>query len=175
MQRTKIDTFEHYAAVVERLGSDGLLLGSYDKAGKANFMTIGWGTLGIVWGLPIWAVLVRPSRYTYECIEHSGSFTVNVPTIDMDEACAICGTRSGRDTDKCDLAGLTAVRGEHIAAPTVGECPIVYECQVVHYNDVLPDTLSGDILSGLYPAGDFHRVYYGKVIAAAAGDVSSLA
>lgn len=175
MDRSPMEIFDNYAAVVKRLGSDGLLLGSYDATGKANFMTIGWGTLGIVWGLPMWVVLVRPSRYTYECIEHSGCFSVNVPMANMAEACAICGSRSGRDTDKCKLAGLTAERAAHVAAPTAGQCPIVYECQVVHHNDVLPDTLAGEIRGGAYPQGDFHRVYYGKVIAAMAGDVSSLA
>lgn len=174
MDRSAMAIFDNYAAVVKRLGSDGLLLGSYDVAGKANFMTIGWGTLGIVWGLPMWIVLVRPSRYTYECIEHSGCFTVNVPTPAMAEACAICGSRSGRDGDKCELAGVTIDRGSHVAAPIAEQCPIVYECTVVHYNDVAPDTLTTEIIAGAYPAGDFHRVYYGKVLAAA-GDVSSLA
>ncbi len=175
MNRSAMAILDNYAAVVKRLGSDGLLLGSYDAAGKANFMTIGWGTLGIVWGLPMWIVLVRPSRYTYECIEHSGCFTVNVPTPAMAEACAVCGSRSGRDGDKCELAGLTIERGPHVGAPIAERCPIVYECQVVHYNDVAPDTLTTEIIAGAYPAADFHRVYYGKVLAAAAGDVSALA
>jgi len=132
MDRSAMDIFDNYAAVMKRLGSDGLLLGSYDAAGKANFMTIGWGTLGIVWGLPMWIVLVRPSRYTYECIEQSGCFTVNVPTPAMAEACAICGSRSGRDGDKCKLAGLTIGRASHVGAPIAVDCPIVYECHVVH-------------------------------------------
>ncbi|MHC4985752.1 MAG: flavin reductase family protein [Planctomycetota bacterium] len=168
MERAKMELFDHYAAVMTALGSGGLLLGSYDAAGKANIMTIGWGTLGIVWGLPIWIVLVRPSRYTYECIEHSQAFTVNVPAADMGQACALAGTESGRDLDKFAETGLTAERSAAVDAPIVIESPIIYECQVVHHNDVLPESLVKDVITGAYPSGDFHRVYFGKVLEAEA-------
>jgi len=146
----------------------GLLLGSYDSAGKPNVMTIGWGALGRIWGVPAWIVLVRPSRYTFRCIEHSGCFSVNVPTSEMHMACATAGSSSGRDGDKFALAGLTAEKGRTVLAPIVAECPIVYECQVVHSNDVLPEKLAGEIISGAYMDGDYHRVYFGKVLSALA-------
>jgi len=57
---------------LEVMGGRGLLLVSVDKDGKPNAMTIGWGTIGIIWGKPIFAVLVRPSRYTYGLIEETG-------------------------------------------------------------------------------------------------------
>ena len=174
MARKTIETSRYYQDVVKVMTSQGLLLGSYDAAGKANVMTIGWGALGSIWGIPVWIVLVRPSRYTYECIERSGCFSVNVPTPAMAKACTICGTRSGRDGDKCAPAGLTVTRGSHVPAPLADQCPIVYECKVVHYNDVAPDTLATEIIAGAYPAGDFHRVYFGQVLSAAAGDVSAL-
>ena len=46
MTRQEIPFTEHYAAVMRALTTHGLLLGSYDSAGKANLMTIGWGSLG---------------------------------------------------------------------------------------------------------------------------------
>ena len=155
---------ELYTDVMRAMTGRGLLLGSYDAAGRANLMTIGWGTLGNVWGIPVWTVLVRPSRYTYQCIEHSACFTVNVPCEDLGMACAICGSRSGRDADKLAQAGLTAVKGGHVLAPVVKECPLVYECQVVHSTDVLPEKLTGEILSGAYMDGDYHRIYFGKIL-----------
>jgi flavin reductase (DIM6/NTAB) family NADH-FMN oxidoreductase RutF len=161
--------FDHYERVMKMLGSDGLLLGAYDPTGKANIMTIGWGTLGIIWGMPIWSVLVRPSRYTYDCIEHSGAFTVNVPNDAVARAMGICGTLSGRDLDKFAECNLTAERAETVNAPIVAECPIVYECQVVADNDLLPPKIAQEITDGYYPEGDFHRVYFGKVLAARGG------
>ena len=166
MAQKKIAYTEHYPAVMKALTSRGLLLGSYDAAGKPNLMTIGWGACGSLWGLSAWIVLVRPSRYTYRCIEHTGCFTVNVPTEALGMSCAICGSKSGRDTDKFAECNLTAERAAFVLAPRVAECPVVYECQVVHSNDVLPAKLAHEIASGAYKAGDYHRVYFGKILGA---------
>ena len=155
----------HFDLVVKMLAGPGLLLGAYDKAGKANLMTIGWGTLGVIWAMPMWTVLVRPSRYTYQCIEHSGAFTVCVPTPAMKKACAICGSKSGRDLDKVVACNLTVRAGDAANAPDVLECPIVYQCQVVHSNDVMAPRLAGEVQTGFYRSGDYHRIYYGKIVA----------
>lgn len=168
MAMDSIHYTDHFAAVMQAMTSHGLLLGSYDAAIKPNIMTIGWGALGSVWGIPVWTVLVRPSRYSFRCIEHSGCFTVNVPSPDMRMACAVAGSRSGRDCDKFAELNLTAERGSMVLAPVVAQCPIVYECQVVHSNDVLPRKLSDEIIAGAYVDGDFHRIYYGKILSARA-------
>jgi flavin reductase (DIM6/NTAB) family NADH-FMN oxidoreductase RutF len=173
MDREKIDATEYYQDVVGIMGQRGLLLGSYDAAGKANLMTIGWGAVGRIWGIPVWIVMVRPSRYTYQCIEHSGCFTVNVPEAGMESACALCGSLSGRKVNKFVECKLTEQRAATVLAPTVGECPVVYECQVVHSNDILPEKLSGEILTGAYVDGDYHRVYFGKILLAAAAPDAS--
>ena len=46
---------------------------------KINTMTIGWGSIGIIWGKPIFTVAVRNSRYTHSLIENSNNFTVSIP------------------------------------------------------------------------------------------------
>ena len=46
------------------------------------------------------------------------------------------------------------------------ECVIHYECRTIQRNDVDPDTLTQAIRDGSYAAGDFHRVYYGEIVAA---------
>lgn len=168
VERLSVPYTQHFDLVMQAMTSRGLLLGSYDAAGKPNVMTIGWGTIGSIWGIPIWTVLVRPSRYTYKCIEHSGCFTVCVPGDDLSLACAVCGSRSGRDVDKFVEADLVHEKGAAVLAPVVGQCPLVYECQVVHSADVLPEKLAGEILSGAYMNGDYHRVYFGKILAARA-------
>jgi len=168
MEREKMAFSEHFDLVMDALRTRGLLLGSYDAAGKPNAMAIGWGSLGNVWSMPLWIVLVRPSRYTYQCIEHSGCFSVNVPGAKLESAVNLCGTKSGRDGDKFAEAGLTAEKGRAALAPTIAECPIVYECQVVHRNDVQPGELVRELQEGPYANGDYHRVYFGKIVAAAA-------
>lgn len=142
----------------------GLLLVSADADGKPNAMTIGWGTIGIIWGKPIFIVLVRPSRYTYELMEQTDSFTVNVPSPDMADIVAFCGSASGRDHDKFAEKGLTAVPGKKVKAPIMDECVIHYECKVVHKNDVLKDKFAAEIISSCYSGGDFHTIYYGEIL-----------
>jgi hypothetical protein len=52
------------------------LLTSGDFAqGSYNMMTIGWGSLGVMWGRPFVQVVVRPVRYTYEFMERYDTFT----------------------------------------------------------------------------------------------------
>lgn len=156
---------QHFEAVMRLMTGPGLLVGSYDAAGKANIMTIGWGSLGSIWGMPMWTVLVRPSRHTYRCIEHSQCFTVNVPSADMIKACGICGSKSGRDVDKFNECGLSVEKSDVVMAPRVAQCPLVYDCQVVHSNDILPSKLAEEIIGGAYTDGDFHRIYFGKILA----------
>ena len=164
MARETIHYTGYFDQVCKVLGDWGALILSLDANGKPNPMTIGWGTLGIVWGRPMWVVLVRPSRYTYGCLEHTGDFTVNVPPASLDDVAMFCGTVSGRDHDKMAEKGLTVEPSEAIISPGIAECPIIYECKVVQKTDVVPATFDPKIVEQAYPRGDFHRVYFGEVL-----------
>ncbi len=175
MVREKITYTDHYAAVMRTMTSSGLLLGSFDRTGKPNVMTIGWGGISSIWGAHTWTVLVRPSRYAHECIEHTGCFSVNVPGHDLALACAQCGVAGGSEDDKFARAELTEEKGLYVLAPTIAECPIVYECQVVHSHDLLPERLADDVISGSYIDGEFHTMYFGKILSVrAAGNAAEL-
>jgi flavin reductase (DIM6/NTAB) family NADH-FMN oxidoreductase RutF len=147
------------------LRGPGLLLVAAGADGKPNAMTIGWGTIGVIWSKPIFTVLVRPSRYTYKLLQESDSFTVCVPSRTLHEAVDFCGTRSGRDYDKFKECELTALPSTQVSAPGVAGCPLIYECQVVHTNDVVPANLTEEIKTRAYPGGDFHRIFYGEILA----------
>jgi flavin reductase (DIM6/NTAB) family NADH-FMN oxidoreductase RutF len=149
---------------LEVMGKMGLLLVSVDENEKPNAMTIGWGTVGIIWGKPIFTVLVRPSRYTYKLIEEAGDFTVNVPTAEMASIVAFCGSASGRDHDKFKEKGLIAMPSKNVKSPIIEQCPINYECKIVHKNDVMKEKLDGKIVSSAYKSGDFHTIYYGEIL-----------
>ena len=167
MQRREVPFTFQLDKTLEMLSGGGLLLASTRPGGGSNVMTIGWATAGIIWGLPMMVVMVRPSRYTYQFIEVSHLFTVNVPTRDMRAYVNLCGTRSGRDMDK--LAQVSTAMGQRVDCVTIDSCPLVYECQVVHWNDVQPGNLAEDVLTQAYGQGDFHRVYYGQIIGTFAG------
>jgi flavin reductase (DIM6/NTAB) family NADH-FMN oxidoreductase RutF len=164
MNRKSVPYTYQFQETMHQLASDGLLLTATKPGGESNTMTIGWGTIGVIWGRPVFTVLVRPSRYTYEFIEESGDFTVNVPTPAMKDFVLFCGTKSGRDHDKFTEFQMTVTPGETVDAVTIDACPLVYECRVVQKNDVNPATFDPAIIAPFYPRGDFHRVYYGEIL-----------
>jgi flavin reductase (DIM6/NTAB) family NADH-FMN oxidoreductase RutF len=164
MQDVRYD--QYFTEVMRVMTSRGLLLTSRSRDGRANSMIIGWGLIGSIWGLPVWTVLVRPSRYTYELIEQTGDFTISVPGPGMEKACQICGSSSGRGRDKLALAGLKAAPARKVSSPVIEGCIVQYECRVLHKSDLQPGTLVQSILTGSYPNGDFHRTYWGEIVAA---------
>lgn len=150
---------------VQGLAHPGLLLVSRDARRRPNAMTIGWGSIGIYWGKPVFVVPVRESRYTYQCIEKTGDFTVNLLPRKLAHVAEYCGTLSGRDHDKLAECRLTAVDGGQVKSPIIDECVLCYECKVVHVNDVVPAALTREISRSCYPKGDYHRLYFGEILA----------
>ncbi len=165
MEKRYYNVAEAWAETMGVLQKMGLLLVTADEMGKPNVMTIGWALLGNVWSKPIMAVFVRPSRFTYALLDPTGEFTVNVPGPDLADTAQFCGTESGRTRDKFAERGLTAVPARHVKCPVIGQCLLHYECRVVHKNDVIPQNVAADIISRFYVQGNFHRVFFGHVLA----------
>lgn len=165
MSKVTVDYTSYFAEVMKRMSKEGLLMVTAGADGRPNIMTIGWGTIGILWSLPVFVVVVRPSRYTFSRLEESDEFTVNVPDKKLAKAALHCGTVSGRDNDKFKQMGLTAASGQIVKVPVIQECVMHYECRVVHRNDVVPQSLDKEIIRAAYPQGNFHRIYYGQVLA----------
>lgn len=165
MDYTEVPYTRYLLETLSLLEDPGLLLVTQGRDGRPNAMTIGWGTVGVIWGKPIFTVLVRPSRYSYRLLEEGKAFTVCVPSEDLYDAVDFCGTRSGRDYDKFHECGLEPLPSLRVAVPGIAGAPVIYECQVVHWNDAVPEHLTADIRASAYPSGDFHRVYFGEVLA----------
>ena len=106
------------------------LIGSGAEGVRQNLMTAAW-TGTVCSDPPMVSVSVRPSRYTYELIEQSGEFTVNLTDRKLLRATDYCGVRSGRDEDKFAVCGLTKVLPEGLRlAPAVAESPVTLACRV---------------------------------------------
>jgi 3-methyladenine DNA glycosylase AlkD/flavin reductase (DIM6/NTAB) family NADH-FMN oxidoreductase RutF len=158
--------FEKYVAeTTSKLENPGLLLVSTNKDGKSNVMTIGWGLIGVFWRMPVFMVAVRPSRYTYDFIKDSGEFTVNVPGEGLDDVVQHCGEVSGREHDKFSECKLNLLKAKKVKVPVIKECKIHYECRVVHQLKVAPSLVPASVKKTLYPRGDYHTLYFGKILA----------
>jgi len=167
--KIEISTFRFIGETIKRLDNPGLLLVS-GSLKRANVMTIGWGLLGILWGKPFFLVAVRPSRYTFQFIEETGDFTVNVPRKGMEETVNYCGTVSGRDHDKFKEKELTLLPSRQVSSPIIGECMIHYECRVAYKTNVVREALPSAILSACYPGGNYHTLYFGEIVAVRADE-----
>lgn len=131
-----------------------------------NTMTIGWGTIGYIWEMPIFTVAVRYSRHTYELINQAGEFTVSFPLdVSLKKELALCGTKSGRDMDKFQECGLTAQPAQAVATPVIEQCQLHYECRTVYKQTMEPVLLSPKIKRKTYSGPDYHTLYYGQILA----------
>jgi flavin reductase (DIM6/NTAB) family NADH-FMN oxidoreductase RutF len=107
------------------------IVGTYDKNGKPNVMTIAWG--GICCSKPpCVGISLRKATYSYGNIVERKAFTLSVPSVTYVKQADYFGMASGRDVDKLAAAGLTAVRSELVDAPYVQEFPMVLECKLLH-------------------------------------------
>ena len=165
MNRISVPYHHQLPATLDTLRNPGLLLAVTRPTGESNAMIIGWGSVGVIWGRPMWTVLVRPSRYTYPFIEETGVFTVNVPSDKLRTWVSVCGTQSGRDIDKFGDYDIATSPGRTVPVVTIDACPLVYECRVLHYNDLIPANLDPEVDARAYPQGDYHRIYHGEITA----------
>ena len=122
------------------LPSPTWVVGTYDASGVANAMTAAWG--GICCSKPpSVCVSLREATYTYGAIVAREAFTVNVPSADQVQLADYLGVASGRDADKLAVAGLTAVRAEHVDAPRIDDFPLCLECALIHTVEIGLHTL----------------------------------
>jgi len=128
-----------------------------------NTMTIGWASIGFIWARPMMTVLVRDSRHTFGIIERSSEFTVSVPTTNLSDVLAFCGSKSGKDHDKFKECGLELLPGQKVHTPLILSPGIHFECKIVYKSRMEPNNLI-DSYKHLYPQKDYHTIYYGEIV-----------
>ena len=175
MNRRKLSLSEIAAYTAETLPKGILLSSAAD--GKVNTMVIGWGTVGVNWSRPVFAVYVRTGRFTRELLDKNPEFTVNIPLGSPDKnTIAVCGGKSGRDLDKLAACGLHTVPCETVSVPAILEFPVTLECKILYRQIQDPQLLPEALAARYYPqdkessfAGsncDPHVTYFGEITAA---------
>ncbi|MBQ8238609.1 MAG: flavin reductase family protein [Oscillospiraceae bacterium] len=162
-----VNAFDYAGHICKAL--PGGILMTTAAGDTVNTMTIGWGTIGIQWGKPIFIAFVRDSRYTKELLDTNGEFTINVPMGDIDKKIlGYCGTKSGRDCDKFADLGLTREAPEVISVPGIRELPLTLECRVIYRQFQEENQLPQELYDRYYPGpvGDYHTAFYGEIVSA---------
>ncbi len=165
MNIEKINTNDFLIKANDIWDNQWLLLTSGDFEKKHfNPMTIGWGSFGIMWGLPFVQVLVRPTRYTYEFMNQYDTFTVCAFSKQYRKVLSILGTKSGRDMNKIDESGLTPIASQQVRAPGFEEAELIVECRKIYWYDITPDHFLDPSIDKHYPQKDYHRVHFGQIL-----------
>jgi len=126
---------------------------------KTNTMTASWGGLGVLWNKTVAFVFIRPQRFTYEFVENSERLSLSFFTEDDRDALTICGSKSGRDCNKIEEAGLTLFDLPS-GTPGFKEARLMMDCRKLFYTDLGKGTfIDQSIPNSVYPTNDFHRLY----------------
>ncbi len=102
MDLTKISKHD----IFNLISKDWMLITAGDSA-KFNTMTASWGGFGYIWNRPAAYIFIRESRYTHEFMENGDKVTLSFFSEEYRDALKLCGSLSGRDTDKVKAANLT--------------------------------------------------------------------
>ncbi len=89
-------------------------------------------------------------------------------TVDMmtKHGLLLCSVGADGKPNVMAIGGLKPVPAQKVRVPIIDQGVIHYECVVVHKNDVLPEFLAKEIAESAYPQGNFHRIYFGEIVAA---------
>ncbi len=147
----------------ELIGKETFLLTAGDDKKGFNTMTAAWGTLGFMWRKSIAAVVVRPQRHTMKFMEDNDCFTMSFFGGEQKEALAFCGTKSGRDYDKCEQTGLVPVFEDGMTY--FEQARLVIMCRKIYVGTVEEsEFLDESIRESAYPLKDYHKVFVGEVV-----------
>ncbi len=101
-----------------------------DRPENYNILTVAW-TGTVCSTPPMCYISLRRERHSYEIIQRTGEFVINLTTENLARATDWCGVRSGKDFDKFKQMHLTPEKGQLVQAPLIAESPLNIECKVV--------------------------------------------
>jgi flavin reductase (DIM6/NTAB) family NADH-FMN oxidoreductase RutF len=126
-------------------------------------MTASWGGLGVLWNKPVATVYVRPQRYTFELAEKADRFALCILPEGLRDALKVCGTKSGRDTDKiatCALKFTTDNQG----AVFFDDAVATLKLKKLYAQDMQKECFIDTSPLKFYENGGLHRIYICEVI-----------
>lgn len=94
--------------IIDLIANQWMLI-TAGTADKFNTMTASWGGVGYLWHKPVAYLFIRPERYTHEFVEANDRLTISFFPESQRRALQLCGSKSGRDINKVEAAGLHAV------------------------------------------------------------------
>jgi flavin reductase (DIM6/NTAB) family NADH-FMN oxidoreductase RutF len=117
------------AKVYQLLEPGPVVLLTTARKGRANVMAMSWHMM-VEFEPPLIACVVSNADYSFAALRATKECVIAIPALELAEKVVAVGNCSGRDGDKFERCGLSAVKAECVGAPLVGECFANLECRV---------------------------------------------
>lgn len=146
-----------------RLLSKKWMLITAKNGEKLNTMTASWGGFGEMWNKDVAAIVVRPSRYTFDFIEKSDYYTLSFFDEAYRDKLTFCGRNSGRIVDKVKECKFTVCGDEKIAY--FDEAKYVFVCKKLYSQNVDMNGFENEeFAKECYPDPDIHKMFVGEIL-----------
>ena len=142
-------------------------LAAAGSAEDCDAMTIGWGTLGTIWGPPakgrsIVTIFLRENRYTLEYIRKNDTFSVSFFPESCRKALGVIGSVSGRDEPgKIARAGLTPENTG--SSVSFREANQVFICRKLFVQKMDAQNIAPEIWDKMYANQPEHVMVIGEI------------
>lgn len=159
-----MDFLKESMYLINKLGHDGVLVTSGEKP---NTMTASWGGITVFWNKPIIIMPVRKTRYTYGFINETGEFSVSIPDKIKPQSMAVFGSKSGRDINKYETAGVSTADCKAVKTKIINLPGYHFECKVIYKQELNLANLRQDLKNTCYSeTNPEHTLFYGEIVAA---------
>ncbi len=155
--------------VVKLIGEDWSLITAGDLS-SFNTMTASWGGIGFLWNRPVAYIFIRPERYTHSFVEKNTHFTLSFFDEKYRNALNICGSKSGRDTDKVAEAGLD-IQSTAKGNIYFSQARVVLECRKFYSVEIKDgEFVEKQSVEKWYKKEGIHTMYIGEIEHCYVGD-----
>ena len=143
-----------------KIGKEWMLVTAGDEK-KCKTMTASWGGVGVMWGKNVVNVYIRKTRYTKEFVDQNDTFTLSFLGEEYRKALNLCGTVSGRDTDKMKDAGIHPYYVDGTTG--IEEADMILVCRKMSETYLDPKDFSDEIDQKWYADKNYHTMYIAEI------------
>lgn len=148
--------------IIQMLTNDWMLITAGNKQ-EFNMMTAGWGGMGCMFGKPVAFCFIIPTRHTFQLMEKNDTYTLTFYPEANREALKICGSKSGKDTDKVKETGLTPITTPE-GSQAFSEARLIIECRKLVSQPLQQDAITDQKLKEEWNGKQLHEMFIGEII-----------
>ncbi len=161
MEMKRIEVSQLTENFFDAIGKEWMLVCAGNAEGY-NVMTASWGGTGWLWNKPVAFIFIRPERHTFGFTEKDDRMTLSFlgHSQEARNIYQLCGSLSGRDTDKVKTCGLTPVPldGKGVA---FGQARLTLCCRKLYADDLKPESFTDPSVNKAWygTKGGYHKMY----------------